>query len=349
MGNSNFIGWDIGGAHLKVASVSETGKVEFVEQFASPLWQGIDQLEALLPKTIERLPKGSCSHAFTITAELVDAFKDRQEGMNTLINICEKNLGDNISLYAAAEGLLDLDSARKKTSQIASANWHASAGYTASLIESGVFIDVGSTTTDIIPFSEGDLENRGGDDQSRLRFDELIYTGVVRTSLMSLTNKVPFNGEWQNIAAENFATTADVYRILARLDESDDLMEAADGQSKDIEGSIRRLARMLGTDSIASIKRQRWHKLAEYFEEMQLQLLTNAVLRILSNSANSVPKIVGAGAGQFLVKKIAHRINIPYIEFSALCDSELELQHKCNVCAPAVAVAQLNRQLSIAS
>ena len=349
MGNSKFIGWDIGGAHLKVASVSETGKVEFVEQFASPLWQGIDQLEALLPKTIERLPKGSHSHAFTITAELVDVFKDRQEGMNTLINICEKNLGDNISLYAATEGLLDLNSARKKTNQIASANWHASAGYTASLIESGVFIDVGSTTTDIIPFSEGDLDNRGGDDQSRLRFDELVYTGVVRTSLMSLTNKVPFNGEWQNIAAENFATTADVYRVLVRLDESDDLMESTDGQSKDIEGSIRRLARMLGTDSTVSIKRPHWYKLAEYFEEMQLQLLTNAVLRILSNSENSVSKIVGAGAGQFLVKKIAHRINIPYIEFSALCNSELELKHKCNVCAPAVAVAQLNRQLSIAS
>ena len=35
---SNYIGWDIGGAHLKVASVNQAGKVEFVEQFATPLW-----------------------------------------------------------------------------------------------------------------------------------------------------------------------------------------------------------------------------------------------------------------------------------------------------------------------
>jgi (4-(4-[2-(gamma-L-glutamylamino)ethyl]phenoxymethyl)furan-2-yl)methanamine synthase len=347
MSHSDFIGWDIGGAHLKVASVNAVGKIEFVEQFASPLWQGLEQLEILLEKTIKQLPQGSHSHAFTITAELVDIFKDREEGVNTLIDVCEKNLGDNINLYATDEGILRLDKAREKINQIASANWHASTTYTASLIESGLFIDVGSTTADIIPFSNNKLKNRGLNDQSRLRFDELVYTGVIRTSLMALADRVPFNGEWQNIAAENFATTADVYRILTSLKESDDLMDAADGSSKDIQGSVRRLARVLGTDSGNSIEAQRWYKLAEYFEEMQLQLLTNAVLRVLSESSSSDDKIIGAGAGRFLIKKIAQRIGIPYMEFSDLCDAESDLQHKCNVCAPAVAIAQLNRQLSI--
>lgn len=347
MSDFNFTGWDIGGAHLKVASVNETGKIDFIEQLASPLWQGIEQLEELLPETIKQLPQGTHSHAFTITAELVDIFKDRQEGMASIIDVCEKKMGGNISLYAADEGLVSLASARKKTNQIASANWHASARYTASSIESGLFIDVGSTTTDIIPFADSKLNNRGFDDQSRLRFDELVYTGVVRSSLMSLTNKVPFAGEWQNVAAEHFATTADVYRILSCLEDSDDLMEAADGKAKDIKGSVQRLARMLGADAIDSMETQRWHKLAEYFEETQLQLLTNSVLRVLSNSPESERKIVGAGVGRFLIKKIAQRINIPYIDFSDLCDSEVELQHKCNVCAPAVAIAQLNRQLNL--
>lgn len=347
MSHSNFIGWDIGGAHLKVACVNEEGKVKFVEQFSSPLWQGIEQLEELFPKTIDQLPQGSHSHAFTITAELVDIFKDRQEGLTSLINLCEKKMGSNIRLYGTNEGLLGLDGARKNTSQIASANWHASATYTASLLESGLFIDVGSTTTDIVPFANNKLNHRGVDDQSRLQLDELVYTGVIRTSLMSLTNKVPFNGEWQNIAAENFATTADVYRVLTYLEESDDLMDAADGKSKDVKGSIMRIARMLGTDAVDSIEHQRWYKLAEYFEEIQIQILTNSVLRVLSNSPSGDYKIVGAGTGRFLVKKIAQRINIPYIEFSDLCNSDVSLQHKCNVCAPAVAVAQLNRQRSL--
>jgi len=348
MNHSNFIGWDIGGAHLKVASVSEAGTIDFVEQFASPLWQGIDRLDELYPKTIARLPQGSLSHAFTITAELVDIFKDREEGVHSLIDVCEKNFGNNISFYAVDNGLLNPGSARKKANRIASANWHASASYAASVVKSGLFIDVGSTTTDIISFDNNTLNNRGFNDQSRLRFDELVYTGVIRTSLMSLTNKAPFNGEWQNIAAENFATTADIYRILSCLEKDDDLMEAADGKSKDVQGSIRRLARMLGTDPVVSTELQPWYKLAEYFQEIQLQLLTNAVLRVLSNSPGSNDKIIAAGAGRFLIKKIAQRINIPYVEFSELCDSEFDLQHKCNVCAPAVAIAQLNRQLCLA-
>ena len=348
MSHSNFTGWDIGGAHLKVASVNKAGKVEFVEQFASPLWQGIEKLEELLPKIIKQLPEGLHTHAFTITAELVDVFNDREEGVNSLIDVCEKELGADIYFYAIDEGLLNLSNARKKTDKLASANWHASAAYVASLRDAGLFVDIGSTTTDIIPFKENTLNNRGCDDQSRLRFDELVYTGVVRTSLMSLANKVPFNGEWQNIAAENFATTADIYRILAYLNEADDLMEAADGKKKDRDGSLRRLARMLGTDTNDSNEQQCWHKLAGYFEEAQLQLLTKAMLRVLSNSPDRNNKIIAAGTGRFLIKKIAQRIGVPYLEFSDLCDSETDLQHKCNVCAPAVAIAQLNRQRTLA-
>ncbi|MGB1800245.1 MAG: hydantoinase/oxoprolinase family protein, partial [Gammaproteobacteria bacterium] len=236
---------------------------------------------------------------------------------------------------------------RDKPIQIASANWHASASYAASIIDSGVFIDVGSTTTDIIPFHKNKLINKGSNDQTRLRFDELVYTGVIRTPLMALANKAPFQGEWQNIAAENFATTADVYRILSCIQEEDDLMEAADGKIKDKQGSVQRLARMIGADNNDSTDIQCWYKLAEYFCERQLQLISNALLRVLSNIPTSDIKIVSAGTGQFLIKEIARRANIPCIEFSSLCSSDEEYQHKCNVCAPAVAVAQLNRQLSL--
>lgn len=341
---SNYIGWDIGGAHLKVACVNESGVVSFVEQFASPLWQGLEQLEQLFPKIMEQLPKESRSHAVTITAELADIFENRKDGVASLINVCEKNMGDDIHFYAVNDGLINVESARRKESKVASANWYASASYAASLTESGLFIDVGSTTTDIIPFNNSVLTNRGVDDQSRLRFDELVYTGVIRTSLMALTNQAPFAGEWQNIAAENFATTADVYRVLSSLNEADDLMDAADGKKKDIPGSISRLARMLGTDSDCASSLDVWYKLAEYFEETQMQLLTRSVLRVLSNTPNSNAKIVAAGTGRFLVKRIAQRINVPCIEFSDLCNSEIDLQHNSNVCAPAVAVAQLNRQ-----
>jgi (4-(4-[2-(gamma-L-glutamylamino)ethyl]phenoxymethyl)furan-2-yl)methanamine synthase len=343
MKTSNFVGWDIGGAHLKVASINGLGKVELVEQVATPLWQGVDSLKEAIPAVIGKLPIGTQSHAVTMTAELVDIFKDRESGIKSLITLCEESLGDDISFYAAQAGVLRFDNARNNLHEIASANWHASATYVASLIESGLFIDVGSTTTDIIPFSNNRINNRGLDDQNRLRFDELVYTGVVRTSLMSLAEKVPFAGEWQNLATEHFANTADVYRILGYLDEGDDMMETADGNAKDIVSSVRRLARMLGTDSSKFNHHNYWVKLAQYFAEAQLQLLTKAALRVLTISDDKEPTIVAAGAGRFLAKKIAQRLSLPYIEFSDLCNSDIALLPKCNTCAPAVALAQLNR------
>ena len=341
---SNYIGWDIGGAHLKVASINASGRVGLVEQIATPLWQGLDQLEDAFPKSIEKLPDGTLSHALTMTAELVDIFKDRESGMRVLMNLCEKKLGSDIRLYTTDGGILSLSNSYKRINNLASSNWHASATYVASLLDSGLFVDVGSTTTDITPFSNKLVTARGEDDQSRLRFDELVYTGVVRTPLMTLTKHVPFAGEWQNLAAEYFSNTADVYRVLGYLEEDDDLMETADGGEKDIVSSIRRLARMLGTDSSSfDLDDGCWNNLARYFQEVQIQLLTKAVLRVLSNVGARNKKIVGAGVGRFLIKKIAKRLEIPYIEFSELCDSDSDLSHKCNTCAPAVSLAQLNR------
>lgn len=181
----------------------------------------------------------------------------------------------------------------------------------------------------------------------RLQYDELVYSGVIRSSVMSLANKVPYAGEWQSLVAENFATTADVYRILNLLNEEDDLMETADGEDKNRTASIKRLARMFGGDAQLTEEDQ-WQQAAEYLAEMQLQRITNAVLRVLSHRPLQDIKIVGAGAGRFLVEKIAQRLDTPYIDFSQLIQTEDALTHISNVCAPAVALAQLNRLYHIA-
>lgn len=347
MSHLNYIGWDVGGAHLKVASVDATGNLNFVNQYASPLWQGVECLLELFPATVSSLPESDYVHALTITAELADVFDNREQGVQSLINVFEKTLGNEINLYTLDDGLLTLDTAKNKTAQIASANWHASSTYASSLIDTGVFIDIGSTTTDIIPFQNNQLINKGFDDQTRLCCDELVYTGVIRTSLMSLADKVPFKGEWQNIAAENFATTADIYRILSCLYKDDDLMTTADGKAKDLQSSMQRLARMIGSDINSSIENQSWFQLAEFFREKQLQLISNAVSRVLSTMSGNEIKLVSAGTGRFLVEEIARRLGLPYLEFSSLCKTGSVDTHKCNVCAPAVAVAQLNRQLKL--
>lgn len=336
----NYIGWDLGGAHLKVAGVNNDGRVEFVDQFATPVWKGIHEFESVFVNTIKGLPAGKSAHAVTMTAELVDIFDDRQSGLDTLIRLCEKHLGREFHLYSVEQGLIKLKSMRGKPGHIASANWHASATYTASLVDSGLFVDIGGTTTDIVLFNNNKVLNRGNDDQSRLGFDELLYTGVIRTPLMALTRRVPFNGEWQTLAAEQFATTADIYRILGYLNIDDDLLDTADAQPKDGKHSEKRLARMLGTDAVTT-EHHDWHKVARYFYEIQLQQIMSAVMRVTSRAHTNIKRVVGAGVGRFLIREVAGRLGLEYTEFGMLFEKNSALNHLCNVCAPAVAVARL--------
>ena len=76
-------------------------------------------------------------------------------------------------------------------------------------------IDAGTTTTDLVPLEGGAVAARGYSDGERLAEGELVYTGVVRTPVMAVARTAPFDGRMQRIAAERFATMADVWRLWA--------------------------------------------------------------------------------------------------------------------------------------
>ncbi|MEQ8428488.1 MAG: hydantoinase/oxoprolinase family protein [Gammaproteobacteria bacterium] len=343
MQDINYIGWDIGGAHLKVAGVNPAGELIYVKQFATPLWQGMGQLEQAMPIAINALPQSIPRHAVTMTAELVDIFPSRTDGVRALTQLCQQFLGNDIDLYATGLGFINVNPHAEESDEIASANWYASSELVATHIDSGLFIDIGSTTTDIVPFANKKLLNLGNNDQSRMQHDELVYTGVIRTSLMALARRVPFAGHWQNIAAEHFATTADIYRILGLLDERTDLMQAADGAGKDRVASIRRLARMVGIDAGDDKDEKAWVDLARHFADLHLQELEQAVARVMSRLPQLDRIIIGAGAGRFVLRRLAEKLQFEYMEFSDLLQCNAGLEDDCNICAPAVALAQLNR------
>ena len=73
-----------------------------------------------------------------------------------------------------------------------------------------LLVDAGTTTTDLIPIKAGKVAARGATDAERLTEGELLYTGVVRTPVMAVAHSAPFRGRVQKIAAERFATMADV-------------------------------------------------------------------------------------------------------------------------------------------
>ncbi|WP_245969758.1 hydantoinase/oxoprolinase family protein [Thiocapsa rosea] len=347
MPHERWLGWDLGGAHLKAVQLDARGRVEAVLLIPCPLWQGLDRLEAGIDRVLECLAIRARRHAITMTGELADLFDGRTEGVAALIACMQGRLaGETIKVYAGTDGLLDPEDALRAASRVASANWLASASMVAARRPAGLLVDIGSTTTDLIPIKEGRVVARGYSDSERLAHGELIYSGVARTPLMALARRAPFGGQWIPLMAEHFATTADVYRLTGDLPEHADLLPSADGREKSRKASAARLARMLGLDA-AQADPATWRGLAAHFGERQLRILADTCECLLSRGdlAEDDP-IVGCGVGRFLVRKLAKRLNRPYVDFRGLLETTTEsASPDVADCAPAAAVAFLAAEM----
>jgi probable H4MPT-linked C1 transfer pathway protein len=347
--NIDLIGWDIGGAHVKAVAL-QGDRVHDVLLRACPLWQGLHHLDKVMGEMIRTMkPATHCRHVFTMSGEMVDLFPDRNTGVTSILHLVTTHCHpDNVRVFAGMQGFLPLPIVQTADlAIIASANWLATARYAAAHVSEALLIDVGSTTSDLFLIGNRQLWVRGYTDHERLRYDELVYTGVVRTSLMSFARRVIFEGEWVNVMAEHFASTADVYRLTGDLQEHTDQVPAADDGEKTREGSIRRLARLVGQD-VAMCAPSSWEALALHFKEKQLQRLTDAAMRQLSRGLTdaNIP-IIGAGCGRFLVRELAERLRRPYNDFDELVSLDRRNgDFQTADCAPALAVAFLARQIA---
>ncbi len=306
---SKTIGWDIGGAHLKAVLLDESGAVLQVLQLPNTLWRGLNYLEAAINDALQafKIAPSGAHHAITMTGELVDLFVNRHQGVVEISNLVTKLLGKDTLFYAANDGFVRLERVSELSASIASTNWHASASALAMQVSDALLVDIGSTTTDIIAISNGKVKGENLTDASRLADDSLVYTGVVRTPVMALAQKLVFEGVETNVAAEYFATMADVYRLTGELLSEFDQAETADGKGKTVLESARRLARMLGHD-VENHSMETWKNLAETCKTVQINQIKTAVLKHLKPNMT----IIGAGAGSFLVKQIAHDLNYSF-------------------------------------
>jgi probable H4MPT-linked C1 transfer pathway protein len=340
-------GWDIGGAHLKLAILDADGRLLGVRQLACPLWQGLAQLEQACAQLDVATMAPQALHAVTMTGELCDVFPDRKHGVRGILDCLTAVLDTRATLrvYAGDAGWLSTPAAAEAATAVASANWLALATLVARIVADAVLLDIGSTTSDVILLEHGKVRCQGRDDAARLTCGELVYSGVVRTPVMAICRQVPVQGRWQNLTAEYFATMADVYRLLGQLDEAHDQMPSADGRSKDIEGSARRLARMLGRDfgldaSLADVQ-----GVARYLARVQAREIEDAVALQASRvaDANAALPVIGAGAGCFVAAQVAQLQGRAFQPFQALLEPDLHpaLAAQAALAAPAVAVAKL--------
>lgn len=336
------IGWDIGGAHLKAVLLDEEGGVLAAKQLTCPLWQGLHQLEQAIAQALKLFSQTEVRHVVTMTGELADIFINRSDGVIQISNCLKQQLGPDVRFYAGGSGFVKVDAVEQHISEIASANWHLSASYAANIFTHGLLIDIGSTTTDIIPFSASKPVNQGFTDAERMRLSELVYTGVVRTPVMAVTQSVKFCGQEYWVAAEHFATTSDIYRVTGELAASNDMATTADGADKSVGASMRRLARMIGHDKEDAADAD-WTEFAHALRECHLKQLAKAINTVLNHAhiAPSTP-FVGAGSGSFLVKVLAERFGSPYIQIDTVIEAENEETKRwAGICLPAYCAAYL--------
>lgn len=306
------VGLDIGGANIKAAD--EHGHT-ISRPFA--IWRHPERLEEEVRDILKAFPH-SDRIALTMTAELADCFVTKAEGVRSIVTSVENCLSSaerifppsvakptKLAVWTTQGRFVDAETARHQTTAVAAANWHALATWCGRLCPIGpsLLVDIGTTTTDIIPLLDGQPASAGKTDTSRLLSGELSYSGIRRTPVCALAQSVPFRDGYCPLAAEIFATTLDLYLLLGDLPENPADVETADSKPATRVDAYRRLVRMLCADC-DEISLSEGVELARFLADVQRQRLAGSLDRVVSRLNSPCRTVLVSGSGEFLARRL---------------------------------------------
>ena len=338
---ASVMGWDLGGANLKLARI-EGGRAEHVAQIPCPLRQAVSKFDAALEEALPLCPPHA-AHAVTMTGELSDVFADRAEGVAYLVDMMRNATGGEALFYAAPVGLSRL---------------HPRGG---TLVGSGIgqlacerradrsscsptpcLIDAGTTTTDLVPLKAGRdsgarLLRRRAAGRKRAR----LYRGRAHAG----------DGGGAECAVQG-PHAADRRRALRHH-----------GRCLAAGGRAARRRRPLPYPRSRRKKHRGERRAACAHARTRCERGRPARLRrsrpAISPTARSPRSrrrrarcspakriapdapLVGAGCGRFIARDLAARLGRPYYDFAELIDCAPDMRDMAAPCAPAVAVGLL--------
>lgn len=332
----NWLALDIGGANIKVADGAG-----YAHSHSFSLWKHPNQLAQELRTDIAEAPP--CDHlAVTMTGELADCFETKSAGVKHIVQaVVEASDGRHTRVYLTDGRWVAPMAALARPLLAASSNWRALARFAARCAEKGpsLLIDVGSTTSDVIPLLDGECVAVGKTDLERLISGELVYTGVERSPVCGLLQTAPYRDGVCRVTQELFATTLDVYLILGELAEDPAHVRTADGRPATKQAARTRMARMFGADA------EEFHHrdavtLAQAAAEAQVQLIAEAARQVLGRLPGPPTMVVISGQGEFVARAVVEKLELS----APILSLAKELGQAVSTCAPAHALAVLTRE-----
>jgi len=310
------LGWDIGGANVKAARLApgrgRAGRTSVVSR-PFEIWRDKKKLPAVLRSISAELSgsRNPGAYVVTMTAELSDVFETKREGVRFVLESVQSCF-PKIPGYALnlSGEVWPLSRALESPLDYAATNWVASATWVAEKFPGCLLVDVGGTTTDLVPIVDGRIRTGGRTDMDRLASGELVFTGALRTNLAAVVQSVPVAGRRCRVASEYFAVSGDVHLILGHLRPRDYTCSTPDGRAPSVESARGRLARLVGADaemlSAADID-----SMARFIADRQVDQIAGGMRQVLSR----FPVLRGgcaviAGCGEFLGAAAARSVGL---------------------------------------
>lgn len=338
LAETDLVAIDVGGANLKAADGLGRAASEPFE-----LWRHPAELAGAVRRLLA--PAHAARIIATMTGEIADCFSDRSEGVRRIVEGLERAAASlperpALEIYAVDGRFFSPALACEWPLAVAASNWHATARLAAAIVPPGAWllIDIGSTTTDIVPIRDRRVAALASDDAGRMATGELVYSGVERTPVAALVRSLPWEGARRPVAAETFATTRDVWLLLGGLAEDPASRMTADGRPATRQAARNRLARMLLLEP-ESLSQAAAVAAARRVAAAQSRLVAGRMRHLLGRLGWLPEGVVLAGHGGCLARQAVDRLGLPLASID-LCGV---LGPEISRVAPAHAIAQIAR------
>jgi probable H4MPT-linked C1 transfer pathway protein len=310
--SGGILGWDIGGVNTKATRLTLQPAVSGVSLcLPYELQRNPSALGPTLQSAARQLgTRAEDLHAITMTAELSQVFRSKREGVGFILDAMEGTFPpDRLHVYTVAGIFVSPHEARRQPFEVAASNWSATAHWVATLTPTCVLIDVGTTTTDLIPIVDGEVSAQGRTDLDRLGTGELVYTGVLRTPVETVAHHVLLRAKPTGLASEGFALMGDVYLWLGTLQSEDYTCPTPDGRPPTRSYAGERLARAVCADS-EMLDGDDIDQIAAALSLLQRQRITEALLGIRRRHPR-IDTAVVTGLGAFIGMEAARSAGFP--------------------------------------